>query len=61
MLIKEQFIAQGDARIGVSDVSGKKKEDMFGTPVENTVAMKLVLIINNNILGKFTRGHLIPN
>ncbi|KAJ8707144.1 hypothetical protein PYW08_011278 [Mythimna loreyi] len=42
LLIKEQFIAQGDARISVSDVSGKKKDDVFGTPVENTVAMKMM-------------------
>ncbi|KAJ8704508.1 hypothetical protein PYW07_011696 [Mythimna separata] len=42
VLIKEQFIAQGDARISVSDVSGKKRDDVFGTPVENTVAMKMM-------------------
>ncbi|XP_050558336.1 uncharacterized protein LOC118279730 [Spodoptera frugiperda] len=42
LLIKEQFIAQGDARISMSDVSGKKRDDVFGTPVENSVAMKMM-------------------
>ncbi|KAF9420618.1 hypothetical protein HW555_003165 [Spodoptera exigua] len=42
LLIKEQFLAQGDARISMSDVSGKKKEDVFGTPVDNSVAMKMM-------------------
>ncbi|CAH1642937.1 unnamed protein product [Spodoptera littoralis] len=42
LLIKEQFIAQGDARISMSDVSGRKRDDVFGTPVENSVAMKMM-------------------
>nr|XP_049700553.1 uncharacterized protein LOC110373771 [Helicoverpa armigera] len=45
VLIKEQFIAQGDARISVSDVSGKKKDDVFGTPVENSVATKMMKLM----------------
>lgn len=44
IVVKEQFIAQNDTRISVNDVSGKRssKDDMFGTPVENTVAMKMM-------------------
>ncbi|CAB3241804.1 unnamed protein product [Arctia plantaginis] len=43
VVVKEQFIAQNDTRITVNDVSGKKlRDDMFGTPVENSVAMKMM-------------------
>lgn len=37
VVIKEQFIAQGD-RISLDDVSRSKQE--FGTPVDNSVATK---------------------
>ncbi|CAH2249522.1 uncharacterized protein LOC120625345 [Pararge aegeria] len=42
VLIKEQWIAQGD-RISVNDVSGKKPE--FGTPVDNSVATKMMKLM----------------
>ncbi|XP_075988141.1 uncharacterized protein LOC142984438 [Anticarsia gemmatalis] len=41
ILVKEQFIAENDTRITVDDVSGKRG-DAFGTPVENSVAMKMM-------------------
>ncbi|XP_052743126.1 uncharacterized protein LOC112050026 [Bicyclus anynana] len=42
VLIKEQWIAQGD-RISVNDVSGNKSE--FGTPVDNSVATKMMKLM----------------
>ncbi|XP_060808663.1 uncharacterized protein LOC106141341 [Amyelois transitella] len=43
VVVKEQWIAQGDARISVSDVTGKR--DDFGTPVENSVATKMMKLM----------------
>ncbi|XP_045782802.1 uncharacterized protein LOC123879230 isoform X1 [Maniola jurtina] len=43
VVIKEQFIAQGD-RISVNDVSGKKGPE-FGTPVDNSVATKMMKLM----------------
>ncbi|XP_053621107.1 uncharacterized protein LOC128681335 [Plodia interpunctella] len=43
ILVKEQWIAHGDSRISVSDVTGKR--DDFGTPVENSVATKMMKLM----------------
>ncbi|XP_038217838.1 uncharacterized protein LOC119836536 [Zerene cesonia] len=43
LMVKEQFRAQGDREISMSDVSGKKEE--FGTPVENSVATKMMKLM----------------
>ncbi|KAL4717888.1 hypothetical protein ACJJTC_005733 [Scirpophaga incertulas] len=42
VLIKEQFMPHGDARISLNDVSGHKNEDAFGAPIESSVAMKMM-------------------
>ncbi|XP_041986572.1 NF-kappa-B-repressing factor-like [Aricia agestis] len=42
VLVKELFIAQGD-RISMNDVTGKKEE--FGTPIENSVATKMMKLM----------------
>ncbi|KAM3956145.1 LOW QUALITY PROTEIN: uncharacterized protein ACR2FA_009935 [Aphomia sociella] len=43
IVVKEQFIAQGDARISVQDVTARK--DDFGTPIENSVATKMMKLM----------------
>uniref|UniRef100_A0A1E1WJ10 NF-kappa-B-repressing factor n=1 Tax=Pectinophora gossypiella TaxID=13191 RepID=A0A1E1WJ10_PECGO len=43
VVVKEQWIAHGDARISVSDVTGRQEE--FGTPVENSVALKMMKLM----------------
>lgn len=43
LIVKEQWIAQGDARISLSDFSGPaSKEASFGTPIESSVALKMM-------------------
>ncbi|CAG4964021.1 unnamed protein product [Colias eurytheme] len=43
LMVKEQFRAHGDKEISISDVSGKREE--FGTPVENSVATKMMKLM----------------
>ncbi|KAJ2938341.1 hypothetical protein O0L34_g13263 [Tuta absoluta] len=43
VMVKEQFIAQDDTRLTMSDVTGKREE--FGTPVENSVASKMMKLM----------------
>ncbi|KAI5638104.1 XRN-Two binding domain, XTBD domain-containing protein [Phthorimaea operculella] len=46
VMVKEQFIAQDDTRLTMSDVTGKREE--FGTPVENSVASKKLFIAQDD-------------
>ncbi|XP_059062557.1 uncharacterized protein LOC131855319 [Achroia grisella] len=43
ILVKEQWIAQGDSRISMRDVSTRKGD--FGTPIENSVATKMMKLM----------------
>ncbi|CAG9134235.1 unnamed protein product [Plutella xylostella] len=50
VVIKEQFIAQGDSRITSDDVTGKRKkkqqrDDQFGTPIESSKASKMMKLM----------------